>query len=96
MTPKRHFLSRGRVFWYIAHETEAIGLVCSLIKEPVNNKQKYHGGCNMLGIRRTETPNATIMKIGSSGGVPYLVAVVRFCRYRLTGVGVAGPGKVAF
>jgi len=35
----------------------------------------------MLGIRRTETPKATIIKIGSSGDVPYVVAVVRFCRY---------------
>jgi len=50
----------------------------------------------MLGIRRTETPKATIMKFGFSGDVPYVVAVVLFCRYRLTGVGVAGPGKVAF
>ena len=43
----------------------------------------------MLGIRRTETPKATIMKIGFSGDVPYVIAVVRFCRYRLTGVGAA-------
>jgi len=43
----------------------------------------------MLGIRRTETPGATIMKIGFSGDVPSVVAVVRFYRYRLTGVGVA-------
>jgi len=50
----------------------------------------------MLGIRRTETPKATIVKIFFSGDVPYAVAVVRFCRYRLTGVGVAEPGKVAF
>jgi len=50
----------------------------------------------MLGIRRTETPKATIGKIGFSGDVHYVIAVVCFCRYRLTGVGVAEPGKVAF
>jgi len=50
----------------------------------------------MLGIRRTETPKATIVKIGFSGDVHYVIAVVCFCRYRLTGVGVAEPGKVAF
>jgi len=50
----------------------------------------------MLGIRRAETPEATSMKNGFMGDVPYVVAVVHFCRYRLTGVGVAGPGKVAF
>jgi len=50
----------------------------------------------MLGIRRMETPQATIMKIGFSGDVPCVVAVVRFCRFRLTGVGVAGPGKKTF
>ena len=50
----------------------------------------------MLGMYREETPKATIVKIGFSGDVPYVVAVVRFCRCRLTGVGVPGPGKVAF
>jgi len=50
----------------------------------------------MLGIRRTETPKVTIVKIGFSGDVHYVIAVVCFCRYRLTGVGVAEPGKVAF
>ena len=50
----------------------------------------------MLGIHRTETPNATIMKFGLGGDVLYVVAVPGFCRCRLTGVGVAGPQKVAF
>jgi len=50
----------------------------------------------MLGIRRTETPKASIMKIGFRGDVPYVVAVVEFRRFRLSGVCVAGPGKVAF
>jgi len=59
-------------------------------------KKKMPFRLNMLGIRRTETPKATIVKIGFSGDVPYVVTVVRFCRYRLTGVGVAEPGKVAF
>jgi len=50
----------------------------------------------MLGIRRTETPKATIMKIGFSGDVPYVVAVVGFCRCRLSGVSVPGPRKSGF
>jgi len=50
----------------------------------------------MLGIRRTETPKATTMKIGFKGDVPYVVAVVGFCHFWLTDVYVAGPGKVAF
>jgi len=32
----------------------------------------------MLGIRRIETPKATIMKTGFMGNVPYVVAVVAF------------------
>ena len=50
----------------------------------------------MLGIHRTETPNATIMKFGLGGDVPYVVAVPGFCRCRLTGVGVVGPRKSGF
>jgi len=50
----------------------------------------------MVGIRQTETPEATIMKIGFRGDVPYVVDLDGFCRCRLTGVGVAGPGKVTF
>jgi len=53
-------------------------------------------GCDMLGIRRTETPEATTMKIGFMGDVPYVIDVVPFCRFRFTGVCVAGPRKVAF
>jgi len=50
----------------------------------------------MLRIHRTENPEATIMKIGFSGDVPYVVAVVCFCCFLLIGVGVAEPVKVAF
>ena len=50
----------------------------------------------MLGIRRTETPKASIMKFVFRGDIPYVVAVLSFCRCRLTGVGVAEPEKVAF
>jgi len=50
----------------------------------------------MLGIRRTETRYASIMKIGFWRDVPYVVAVVEFRPCRLSGVCVARPWKLAF
>jgi len=49
-----------------------------------------------LGMCREETPNPFYFKVGTVGGLHYVIAVVHFCRCRLTGVGVPGPGKVAF
>jgi len=92
-TPKRHTLHRGRMFQASLHKAGSIGVDCSSTEEPFNKKS--HLGCDMLGIHRTETPKATIMKIGFWGDVHYVVAVVWFRRFRLTGVCVAGPGKVA-
>ena len=50
----------------------------------------------MLGVCRKETPDAITTKIELCVDVPYVIALVDFCRYRFTGLRVERHGKVGF
>ena len=43
LTPKRHFLARKHVVWYIHRQNRMNGVTCSLIEETKNKKKTiYH------------------------------------------------------